>query len=82
MIGGTIVAVITFLFTIQYVKELWFYFFRYDDYDRVVDPKMRYGEIGGEELSPGARLIFGFPLFILVGGVTSFFTLWEAFNNG
>jgi hypothetical protein len=58
------VAISVFL-VLNYVRELWIYFMRRDQFDVLSKPKIAYGEDGTKQVGRNDRLFFSYPFLIL-----------------
>ena len=57
----------------NYLRELFVFFRRREDYDALDKPSITHGEGGGPEVSTADRLVFSYPLFIVGSGAL---TIW------
>lgn len=74
--GGFVVGLITLVLVFRWVRGLFVYFTRRDEYEKLIKTKMYYGDEGGEKpVGIKNQLFFSYPMGILIGGVLT----WGAF---
>lgn len=78
---AVLMVMVTLSLIVSYIRELYIHFRRPDDFDRLVTSKMR-GELGGPELSKGARLAWGYPFMIAGFIVVSLASIWDVVGHG
>ena len=68
-----VIAPATVWMLANYLRELFVFFWRREDYEALDKPSITHGEGGGPEVSTEDRLMFSYPLFIVgFGG----FSVW------
>lgn len=66
---------------VTYLRELFVFFTDRDAYDQMRKPKISHGEDGDLPVASADRLIFSYPLFIVLSGGGAFVLGWQMLND-